>query len=718
MSKPRVHLTGGDGMNWALDNDLNLTKRALEGIAEISSIGECSVIHSVWWQSLLRISSPLRVGKRIICHVSGEPFRYLALPEFSGAVQDVGLWVAQTEQAYQELLSIGLTSVLIPYTVDTGVFRPLDAEDPVLIETRRKWRIPADRYLIGNFHRDPEGDDLRSPKLVKGPDIFVEIVRKLAQTYQVHVLLAGPRRHWMRRRLEEERIPYTFVGKAVKGQDDVYVNVLPHSTLNVLYNLLDLYLVSSRSEGGPRSILEAAAAQCKVVSTPVGLALDLLEAECVYSAAVEAVDVISRDIRESCLQDTVPVHYDRVMQRHRPEKVVPLFQSLYENVEQIPVAEVSSSREQSTDMGEIRQAYLTMLGQRLSSSQASLLRRIWRLHPRSAVRKGRKYVGNLRSRLLGQHDDELTVCLWHEFAKPPYGGGNQFMLALRKALMRLGVKVVENTLHPDIDVYLLNAIHFDVDRFLRFSERRKPSVVHRIDGPIHLVRGHDRQLDEMTFRINAQFADYTVIQSAWTYQRIVETGYQPVNPVITHNAVDSSIFYSQGRIPFDRQRKIRLISSSWSGNPRKGGAIYKWIEKHLDWDRFEYTFVGHASEEFDRIRHLAPVPSDELAGLLRDHDIYITASQNDPCSNALVEALACGLPALYLNDGGHPELVGYGGLPFGHVDEILPQLDVLIENYETFQNLIVVPSMESVAGKYLALLRAAHGSNRKVHAQE
>ena len=43
---------------------------------------------------------------------------------------------------------------------------------------------------------------------------------------------------------------------------------------------------------------------------------------------------------------------------------------------------------------------------------------------------------------------------------------------------------------------------------------------------------------------------------------------------------------------------------------------------------------------------------------------YLAPSCDDPCSNALLEALACGLPAAYRDSGGHPELVGEGGLPF------------------------------------------------------
>ena len=99
------------------------------------------------------------------------------------------------------------------------------------------------------------------------------------------------------------------------------------------------------------------------------------------------------------------------------------------------------------------------------------------------------------------------------------------------------------------------------------------------------------------------------------------------------------------------------------------------------------------------------MPSEQLAGILREQDIYITASQNDPCSNAVIEALACGLPVLYRNDGGHPELVGYGGLPFSEQGDIVPQLETIAANYEMFQRLIAVPTMDEVAESYLTLLR-------------
>lgn len=674
MTIPKVCLTGGDGIGWALDEDVRLTRKALEGRVEFTTVEACEVLHSVWWEPLLSLAPSDLSAKRIVCHMSGEPFRYLGLPRHRHVVSAVDCWITQTTQATRQCAAIGLPHTYIPYTTDVESFYRLPVADEGIQALLREWKIPEKRYLIGSFHRDSAGFDLSIPKKVKGPDILAEIALALHRRgCPVHFVLAGPRRHWIRRRLDQWKVPYTFVGE-ITTDDDYSKNMLPRKTLNLLYNLLDLYLVTSRSEGGPRSLMEAASTRCKILSTPVGLADDLLEPACIYASPIEAVSLIEQDIADNRLAGTVRAHYDRVMTHHRPETIGPLFDDLYKSLLAKPAPRKCIEAAPTPDARPVS-----------TPTFVQRVRSVWR-------------------------DDRFKVGLWHKFFAPPYGGGNQFMLALRNALRSRGITVVENQLREDVDVYLLNSIHFDVERFLAFTQRHRLRAVHRIDGPIHLIRGFDREKDELCFELNKRFAMATVLQSTWTYQRIAEMSYHPVKPVIIRNAVDPSVFHPHGRVCFDPARKIRLIATSWSNNARKGGPIYKWLEERLDWDRFEFTFVGNASVPFSRIKTIPAVPSEELAGILRQHDIYITASQNDPCSNAVIEALACGLPVLYRNDGGHPELVGYGGLPFADQEEILPQLDRIAADYEMFQRLISLPTMDEVAGAYLTLLKEAAAS--------
>ena len=54
--------------------------------------------------------------------------------------------------------------------------------------------------------------------------------------------------------------------------------MVAHKSLNELYNLIDLYIVSSRVEGGPQSILECAITKI-VISHSVGIAPEILSTE-------------------------------------------------------------------------------------------------------------------------------------------------------------------------------------------------------------------------------------------------------------------------------------------------------------------------------------------------------------------------------------------------------------------------------------------------------
>ena len=298
------------------------------------------------------------------------------------------------------------------------------------------------------------------------------------------------------------------------------------------------------------------------------------------------------------------------------------------------------------------------------------------------------------------------LSIFHDFAPPPSGGGHQFLRALWGDFARRGLRVENNTISPTTRACLFNSFNFDADRLrrIRHAQHSECRMVHRVDGPIGVYRGHDDGTDRRIWQLNQALADATILQSHYSLHKHVELGLPMRNPVVILNTPDPALFHRNGRIAFEPQRKIRLISTSWSDNPNKGAAVYQWLDEHLDWARYDYTFVGRSPIPFTHIRMMPPLPSTQLADQLRQHDIFITASRDDPCSNALLEALACGLPAIYLRSGGHPELVGEAGLGFETVDEILPQLTQLVDDYATYQALISVPSLHEIATQYLAVL--------------
>ena len=301
------------------------------------------------------------------------------------------------------------------------------------------------------------------------------------------------------------------------------------------------------------------------------------------------------------------------------------------------------------------------------------------------------------------------VSILREFKKPPYGGGNQFMLALMAGFEDLGVKVVNNKIEKNIDAYIFDSAWLDKNLLKKLRKIENPLIAHRIDGPIQLYRGSDRSADEEIFELNKEFAAVTIIQSAFTLKNLLVLNYNPTNPVIIYNAVNPLIFFSEPQAE-KHGGKIKIVSASWSDNPNKGGATYKWLDDNLDFNKIEYTFVGRINEKLTNIKLIPPVDSDKLSQILRKQDIYITASENDPCSNSLIEGLACGLPVIYRNSGGHPELVKEAGLPFERPEDIPSQIDKLFENHESFRSNIKINTITDIAKQYLDAIFKHHAT--------
>jgi glycosyltransferase involved in cell wall biosynthesis len=322
-----VCLIGGDHTGWALDSELALTRQMLNFV-NFSNLLFCDVIHTIFWPVLLRIPKFLFGRKKVISHLTHDPSIAFQSPGFEQVSVRVNKWIVRSQHALQTMQERGLDARFIPYGIDTTVFFPIPKSNSQIQEMVHTWEIPSDHYLIGSFQRDTEGNDLISPKLVKGPDRFLEIVNHIyQQTPSIHVVLAGPRRFWLRQQLLEAGIPFTYIGKDIAG-DDIHQNTLSHHTMNFLYNLIDLYIVSSRKEGGPQAILEAAATQCKIISTRVGHAEDVLDPGCFYEDASQAVTLVQNDMISGELAHTVEANWQAV-DRHRLENLTSEWQALY-----------------------------------------------------------------------------------------------------------------------------------------------------------------------------------------------------------------------------------------------------------------------------------------------------------------------------------------------------------------------------------------------------
>jgi len=138
-------------------------------------------------------------------------------------------------------------------------------------ELRNKYGFNNKEYLVGSFQRDTEGSDLKSPKLIKGPDIFVEIVKNMyKKNKNLKVVLTGNRRNFIIKELKNNSIPYK------------YFEMTNFSMMNELYNILDLYLITSRLEGGPQALVECGQTKTPIISTDVGLSRQILSSKSIF----------------------------------------------------------------------------------------------------------------------------------------------------------------------------------------------------------------------------------------------------------------------------------------------------------------------------------------------------------------------------------------------------------------------------------------------------
>ena len=204
----------------------------------------------------------------------------------------VNCYLTYNEDTAIFIKSLSKKSVFVlPHWINQEIWFKKDKK-----ESRIHKNLPTDKFLVGSFQRDTEGSDLKTPKLEKGPDIFVEKVKDIYRFKKdLHVVLSGWRRQYVISRLLEENIPYTYI--ELPSQEEI----------NRLYCALDLYIVSSRCEGGPQSIFECSYLKIPIISTKAGQ-FRFLNKDCIY----EFNETITEEKILNSL-NSIDVNYERFL---------------------------------------------------------------------------------------------------------------------------------------------------------------------------------------------------------------------------------------------------------------------------------------------------------------------------------------------------------------------------------------------------------------------
>lgn len=197
------------------------------------------------------------------------------VPEFDACFKNLSRFhekIARIQVTHGEMRDLILSSgiaqekvFVIPIGINPNFFSVQTSESRRRV--RNKLGIPQSAVVVGSFQKDGVGwKEGMEPKMIKGPDVFIKTLEILkTRVPELFVLLAGPARGYVKAELERTGVPYRHY--FLKHYPDI----------GNLYQALDVYIVPSREEGGPKAVLESMASGVPLVTTRVGQAMELVK---------------------------------------------------------------------------------------------------------------------------------------------------------------------------------------------------------------------------------------------------------------------------------------------------------------------------------------------------------------------------------------------------------------------------------------------------------
>lgn len=269
----------GDGRDWAIGGDALQLRRVAESLGArvgpeswISGVRNQSIFHSS--QFTLLGQGWERQGNRLgVAYLHGRPGMQ-GMPEFDVCYEAVRRRHTELDRvqvpcrAMEEVvLQTGIAAekvFLIPIGVELEAFPLRDRS--TRLAARRAIGAPDSAFVVGSFQKDGVGwGEGLEPKLIKGPDVLLTAVERLRRRVpDLWLLLTASARGYVKQGLEQMGVPYR------------HVQLDAPAAVAEAYRALDVYLVTSRDEGGPKAVLEAMASGVPLVTTRVGQAADLV----------------------------------------------------------------------------------------------------------------------------------------------------------------------------------------------------------------------------------------------------------------------------------------------------------------------------------------------------------------------------------------------------------------------------------------------------------
>lgn len=280
------------------------------------------------------------------------------------------------------------------------------------------------------------------------------------------------------------------------------------------------------------------------------------------------------------------------------------------------------------------------------------------------------------------------VSTYHPTDKP-WGGGNNFWRALLRHLSEQGdivfrlLKDEPKDSPPPADIIFFNQVNsgpaensqlYTIEDFKKIKQLypTAKTLVRAINLRKHsrykaklpyFLDFADRTKDNIVkYRVNT--ADFVIYQSEYQKDFFDKFCGPSKDSDIIYNGAPL-LFAEKGRQAPRRKlvpgQPVRFLATSFSGNPSKRLGLIAQLSE-LPGVEVVHAGLWHGNVNKKNVKTLGTISHEEMTNYMHDADYYLKLSENDICPNALIEALAYGLPVIYDVDGGGAAEIGK---PFG-----------------------------------------------------